>query len=285
MPKNFDPAIFSVIFTKGKATQNRLPLSHVIATLRELDLMIREVGKQIQRSKGVENPTGDFGIELLAGRGLAFHKGSIKARAAVTRDAENGIEAISKVIQTTNIIEKKRPISVDEYGAPVLRRLAAITRVQEVDNTELHLELKPRGKPSKKGKFTESGIQTIKKLSAADFQIDDLTIYGKLRSLSDRSRAEKEDDIWGELVEENGNTWRIKFKPDDLDKARDLFTKQVITVGDASYFKTGLPRLDVSEIREEEPHDYLKGFDNFVSSYEDVFGDADPQDILNELRG
>ena len=167
----------------------------------------------------------------------------------------------------------------------MLRHLAVITRVQEPDNTELHLELKARGKPPKRGKFTDSGIQTIKRLAAAEFQIYDVTLYGKLRSLTDRSRVEQEDDIWGELVEENGNIWRIKFRPDDLDKARGLFTNQVVARGDASYFKTGLPRLDVSDIREEEVHDYLKGLDRFTSNYEEVFGEADPQDILSELRG
>lgn len=286
MPKRFDPAIFSVIFAKGKAAENRLPLSHVIATLRELDLMIKEIGKQIQRSSGDQNPTGDFGIELLADkRGIVFQKGSLKAKAAITRDVENGIKAVTRVINTTNSIDKKRPVSVDERDAPVLRHLAVITKVQEPDKTELHLELKPRGKPAKKGKFTVSGIQTIKKLAASDFKIYDVTLYGKLRGLTDRSRAEQEDDIWGELTEENGNTWRIKFKPHDLDKARTLFTQQVIARGDASYFRTAYPRLDVSAIRVEEGRDYLKGLDDFARIYEDVFGETDPQDIIKELRG
>jgi len=286
MPKTNDAAVFTIVFAKGLATRNRLPLDHVISTLRELDLMIRDVGKRIQRDKGIENPNADFGIELLAGpRGLAFLKGSVKAKAAPTRDVDNAIEAINRVIQTTNLLEKKGSVSVDEYGAPVLRRLFVITKLQEKDKTELHLELKARGKPPKKGTFSETGMQTVKRMAAAEFQIDGLTVYGKLKGLSDRSRVEEDDDIWGELVEENGNIWRIKFMPGDVEKAKKLFTRQVVANGNASYFKANTPRLDVETIDLDTPRDYLKGFDNFSSNYETVFGDEDPQDIMNDIRG
>ena len=84
-------AIFSVVFDKGMAAKHRLPLSHVINTLRELDLLIRELGKTIQRANGVRTPDGDFGIELLANSsGFAFRKGSIESRAAITKDVANG---------------------------------------------------------------------------------------------------------------------------------------------------------------------------------------------------
>src|SRR2546428_3683574 len=104
--------VFSIIFKKGTAEKNRLPLTHVIATLRELDSMIREVGRRVQREAGIETPDGDFGIELLAGAtGLAFQKGSVKTASAITRDVRNGTETLTRIIQTTDIIEKKRAVS------------------------------------------------------------------------------------------------------------------------------------------------------------------------------
>ncbi len=87
-----EPVVFQIEFKKGKAAHNRLPLAHVLAALQELDLMIRELGKKVQRDSGMENPDGDFGIELLAGpAGAAFPKGSVKSRWAITRDIENGV--------------------------------------------------------------------------------------------------------------------------------------------------------------------------------------------------
>ena len=139
-----------------------------------------------------------------------------------------------------------------------------------------------RGKPRAVAVFAESGMQAVKRLSIADFRIDGLTLYGKLKGLTDRSRRE-EDDIWGELVEENGAIWRIKFKPSDLDKAKNFFTRQVMAVGNAAYFRANTPRLDVQEISADLPLDYLKGFDDFSSSYEDVFGDQDPEEIIREI--
>jgi hypothetical protein len=108
---------------------------------------------------------------------------------------------------------------------------------------------------------------------------------GKLRKLTDISRVEDQDDIWGELLEDNGDKWRIKFHPTDFDKARKLFTKQVIVFGDASYFKTTFPRIDVKDIFEEKKRDYVAAFDRFSHEYETVFGDRDPQKILNDIRG
>lgn len=286
MPRNNEPAVFTITFTKGDAARNRLPLSHVLSVLREIDFMIRDIGVKIQRDRGVVNPTGDFGIELLTGaESMAFLKGSVKAKAVPTRDIDNAIDAITRVIQTTNLLGKKSPVSVDEYGAPILRHLAQITKVQEKDKTELHLELKTRGNAAKKSVFAETGMQTVKQMTASDFQIEGLTVYGKLKGLRDRSRVEEDDDIWGELVEENGYVWRIKFKPTDIDKARGLFTRQVSAVGNASYFRANTPRLDVEDIRFDAPADYLKGFDEFSSNYESILGDQDAQELINDIRG
>ena len=286
MPRPTEPAIFTIIFAKGNADRNRLPLSHVLSVLREIDYMIRYIGVTIQRDSGMQNPTGDFGIELLTGsEGIAFLKGSVKAKAVPTKDVGNAIEAMSRVIKTTNLIEKKASVSVDEYGAPILRHLAQITRVQEKDNTELRLELKTRGKALKKSVFSQTGMQAVRQMTASNFQVDGLTVYGKLKALTDRSRVEEDDDIWGELIEENGHIWRIKFKPSDVEKAKKLFTRQVAAIGNASYFRANTPRLDVEDIQFDAPLDYLKGFDDFSSAYETILGDQDAQELISEIRG
>jgi len=280
-------AIFSVILDKGKAMRHRLPMTHVISTLRELDFMIRELGQKIQRDRGVQAPDGDFGIELLAtSTGLVFRKGSVKAQAEITKDVDNGIETITQIIGTTNIVDaKKEVVSVDEYGAPVVRRLAKIAPIQEQDETELKLQLAVQGKIVEKSRFGKSGLENIRKLSAAEFQIESLTVYGKLRRLTDRSLTDEEDDIWGELIEDNGNKWRMKFIPADLKKVRALFTRQVVVIGDAYYFKTTSPRLNVKDIQADKPRNYLAAFNAFGRKYKDVFGNRTPKEILDDIRG
>jgi hypothetical protein len=277
--------IFSIIFKKGMAERNRLPLHHVLSTLHEIDSMIREVGKKIQREKGVEKADGDFGLELLAGRsGLAFQKGSVKSASAITKDVENGREALTRIIETTDIIEKKQVISIDDYRAPVIRGLASIGRVQEEDKTELRIQLAERGRIIQT-KFSDKGIRAIKKMGAADFVIEAMTLYGKLRRLTDLSKTEEEDDIWGELLEDGGAKWRMKFNPTDIEKAKALFTRQVTVFGDVTYFKTKLPRLDVKMISEDKPRDYVAAFERFSNEYKDIFGDRDPEEIIKSIRG
>src|SRR5688572_28978798 len=94
-PKTTYP-VFTIRFTDGLATRNRLPLDHVIRVLTEIKGMIESVGKQIQRERGVESPSGDFGLELIGG----FQKGSVKAALAITRDVEAGSLAAGQVLDT-----------------------------------------------------------------------------------------------------------------------------------------------------------------------------------------
>jgi hypothetical protein len=277
--------IFSIVFKKGLANKNRLPLVHVLSTLREIDAMIREVGRKVQQEAGIESPDGDFGIELLAGAtGLAFQKGSIKTASAFTKDVPNGTETLRRIIRTTDAIETKKVVSIDDFGAPVAKRLAVISPWQQQDKTELSIQLAERGKVSAHTRFSEKGIRAIQKMSESQFSIESITLYGKLRGLTDRSKTEKEDDIWGELLEDSGNTWRIKFVPADLDKAKELFTRQVVIFGDATYFKTKDPRLDVKNITQDKERDYVAAFNHFAQEYESVFGDRDPDDILKDIR-
>jgi hypothetical protein len=149
----------------------------------------------------------------------------------------------------------------------------------------LQLVLKAPGKAIKRGVFADTGMQVVMKMAAADFQIEGLTLYGKLKGLSDRSRVEEDDDIWGELIEERGETWRIKFKLQDVEKAKNLFTRQVVVTGNAAYFKANTPRLDVYDIKLDTPRDYVKAFDEFSKAYEEIFGDQDAQDVIADIRG
>lgn len=283
-------AVFSVVFDKGKATRHRLPLTHVINTLRELDLLIRELGKKIQRANGVRSPDGDFGIELIANSsGFAFSKGSIESRAVITKDIQNGIATVTQIIGTTNSVqEKKDSVSVDEYGAPVIRRLAAIARFQEEDKSELKLQLlTTRGKILEEGNFGKAGIENVRRLTAAEFEIEALTLYGKLVKLWDRSRTDEDDDIWGNLVEDNGNRWAMKFKPAALKKVQRLFffTKQVVVTGDAYYFKVKAPRLNVSEIEADKPRNYVAAFNAFGRKYQRTFENRTAEEIMADIRG
>src|SRR4051812_36310348 len=176
--KQPDNAIFTIVFRKGLADRNRLPLEHVIRTLQELDELIKDVGRQVQRERGVDNPTGDFGIELLAGKsGVVFQKGSLKASAAVTSDLDNAEIAVNRVIETANLLEKKKPASIGPDGDVIIRRLSRLGGWQRKDRTELRLEWKKRGERLKTAKFGEAAIQTIEAISSARMTVDALTLY------------------------------------------------------------------------------------------------------------
>lgn len=278
--------VFSIIFKKGLADTNRLPLSHVIKTLQQIEQMIRDVGRQIQRDAGVESPDGDFGIALLAGKsGLAFKKGSYKTAATMTRDVANGILAINALINTTDALEHKVPMVANEHSEQILRRLPRISEIQEEDNTELHLSLSENSHVVNHAKLGQKGRETLRRLETVEVGLEGLTLYGKLRELKDISRSDETSGyFWGELLEDNGRTWRVRFRDSAQAKVLGLFRKQVSVVGDATYFRTKTPRVDVSEIEEETFPDYVTAFDEFRDAYADIFQDRETEEILDDIR-
>jgi hypothetical protein len=122
-------------------------------------------------------------------------------------------------------------------------------------------------------------------MKSPELAVDGITLYGKLRELKDRSRGEDESGyFWGELIEENGQKWRIRFRDSEQKKVLNLFRKQVTIVGDVTYFKTQAARVDVSQIDEDSFPDYLAAFNHFGETYEDVFQNSTAEDILNNIR-
>lgn len=278
---------FSIVFSKGMADKHRLPLSHVLESLAEIAKMIREVGIEVQKANGIETPDGDFGIELLAGEtGGAFYASSVMAQAVITRDVKNGLETMSRIFAVTDTIEKKKVHTVDHFGEPVLRRLAIVGKIQAKDNTELkmHLVSGNRKKPQET-RFSANGAAALREMSATELAIESVTLYGKLQRLADFSESDEGKSFWGNVREDSGKVWRVKFKIGDLAKVQKLFTKQVMIFGDAAYFKTRTPRLDVSEIREEKARDYMAALDRFQKNYGPIFKKEKVSDILNDLRG
>jgi len=127
VPKNFqnlDSPVFTIKLQKGLADRKRLPLSDVLTILEEVRQMIADVGREMQRDRGMERPTGDFGLELLAGtNGILFKPGSVQAQVAITTHIEIGTSATQRVVSTIDALSRKRPIIVTEADRSVIRRL------------------------------------------------------------------------------------------------------------------------------------------------------------------
>jgi hypothetical protein len=103
-----DP-IFIMKFDHGLADRHRLPLAHVLSVLNEVRQMNVSVGKDVQRRRGIPEPSGDFGLELLAGRdGVVFKKGSVQAQVALTRDVNNGVFAADSVLSIVQKLGRMR---------------------------------------------------------------------------------------------------------------------------------------------------------------------------------
>jgi len=282
-----DSPVFLVRLQGGLANLRRLPFADVITILEEVRQMFSDVGREIQRDMGMEKPTGDFGLELLAdAEGFVFQSGSVQASVAITSNIDVGILAARHIVETIDSLAKKKPVLATEADRSLVRRLNRINRIRERDKTELHLELQKPGKHRPEAAtFNEAAAATAWSLRAPEFEMEGITIYGKLYELRDSNlEDESGGGFWGELRRENGDTWRIQFTVDSAEEAAALFRKQVAVTGTAKYYRIAAPKLVALDITQDQQRDYEKAFDELYGSDRKIYGD-DFQQALREMRG
>jgi hypothetical protein len=282
-----DSPVLTIQLQQGLANRQRLPLDDVISVLQEVRLMILDIGRDIQRDMGIEKPTADFGLELLAGpEGILFSPGSVQANVAITSNIDNGVLAAQRVVSTINALANKQAVITTDSERNVVRRLNRINRMQQRDKTELHLVLKRTGKHKPtEATFNAAAAATVWSLQAPVFEVEGLTIYGKLFELRDTDpQDEGTKGFWGELRRENGETWRIHFRPNVAEKVAGLFRKQVAVTGTGKYYRIAAPKLEALDILLDEERDYEKAFDELFGSDRHIYGD-DFDKALRDMRG
>jgi hypothetical protein len=118
--------VFTVTLDKGMASRHRLPLADVIRFLSDLKNLVIETGKAIERENGVLDPSGDYGLEVLAdGNGRFLAKSSVRTSIAITRNIEAGSRAVAVVLSTLRSLNaaKDTPRKETPLQATVIYRL------------------------------------------------------------------------------------------------------------------------------------------------------------------
>lgn len=287
-----DETLFTVRLEKGLAERKRLPLAHVLRVLDELRQLIAEIGKEAQQKSGAPHPTGDFGLELIAGnKGIAFNAGSVEANIALTERPGTGYKVIQSFFQTIELLDREDfpEASVDQQiDRRVIRRLSRIADIQRQDRTEMSLSIfRPKQIKPITARFGRNAIAAVRSLQAPTFRVSGTVLYGKLFELIDRTRSEEDDEekgFWGELTTDDGEEWRIRFNAGAEEKAKELFRKQVSVTGTAYYYRVKSPKL-VCEIIERDPErNYEAAFDELYGCNKDVYK-ADLQTLLKQMHG
>jgi hypothetical protein len=142
-----DPVI-TVKLRKGLADRNRLPLAHFLNVLDEFRQMMVSVGKRIQRERGSDAPTGDFGLEIIAGdTGSAVRPGSVWSPLAITMNTAVGVLAAQEVINTLKQLERDDGVVGPnmQMDRDLIRRISRIARIQRADRTELEISIRRPG--------------------------------------------------------------------------------------------------------------------------------------------
>jgi hypothetical protein len=276
---------FIVKFDRGLARRHRIPFDHALSALREVRLMIEEVGRALQREHGIERPSGDFGLELVAG----IKKGSVQVNIALTRDVRYARQTVEKIIGTVNWLASMGGRSdgarqPSEIGGRVVRHLNRIAEIQRTDKTEMRLELR-NGRRKCEAVFGEAAVASTEALRAPQSEIGGITVYGKLYELRDSSPGEEEGKFfWGELRRDNDDVWRVQFKSSDIAEVAPLFRKQVAVTGIAVYYPVQSPKLIAQSFGPDTDRDYEAAFDELYGCNQELYK-APLEDLLKEIRG
>jgi hypothetical protein len=279
-----DP-IITIKLRKGLADRNRLPLGDFLTVLEEFRQMVVGVGKKIQRERGAAFPDGDFGLEIVAGTGgRAVRPGSVWSPVAITANSEVGVLAAQEVIRTLDQLEREEGV-VDfsqQWDRDLIRRVSRVARIQKRDRLELEVSIQRPGDPDPVvATFGAAGIASIHALQTPTFEVGGLSIYGKLVELLDRDPADEGGKgFWGELRRDNGESWRVQFRPADLDKVTPLFRKQVLVTGVGVYYRVASPKIIADSISVDSERDYESAFEEMLGNYRDVMS----ADALQRLR-
>lgn len=282
--------VIYIKFQKGLADRKRLPLAHVLSVLEEFRQMIAEVGRAFQFRKGIPNPTGDFGLEILAGpHGAVFRPGSLETPVVITQDVQTGILATQHVIKTIGTLESDKfpPPEDEEIDRYIVRRLNRIAHIQQTDKIETYFAVKRPGFPRPMAAtFGATAAAMARAMQAPTFQMEGMTLYGKLYELADRSPSEEDTGkyFWGELRRENGEVWRVRFKSEDLPKVVPLFRKQVVLTGTAYYYRVAGPKLVAEQIDQDKDRDFEEAFEQLLGCYKDIYK-ADFRTLMKRMHG
>ena len=292
MSKSLDP-IITVKLQKGLADRHRLPVSHVLRVLDEFRSMITEAGREIQRARGVAEPT-DFGLEIVAGSGgTAFRRGSLEAHIAITTSVPDGLLAAQQVLSTVQSLNREDlPAQPgDRAQSKILTRLQRLARVQKTTKTEMKISVKTPGQKSRSQSCTygSKAIAYAARVTSPSFESDGVGVYGKLTELTDKEGHLYDNDrgaFFGEILADDGQVWTAKFKVPKVDasKVARLFRRQVFAVGRAKYYRVQNPRLTVDSIDLAPTLEYASAFDDlFGVDRTTLTGDLDS--LLAEARG
>ena len=285
---SIDSPVFTIKLQKGLADRQRLPLADVVIILDEIRQMITDIGREIQRDMGIAKPTGDFGLELLGGtQGVLFKPGSLQAHVAMTSNIETGIVAAQYLVATIESLSKKKPAIATEADRSIVRRLNRINKIRDRDKTELQIVFQRPGRHKPlQATFDANAAECAWSLQAPVFEMEAMTIYGKLYELRDTDFSDESTTrgFWGELRRENGETWRVQFGEDNAEKAASLFRKQVVITGAAKYYRIASPKLIAADIVPDQERDYEKAFDELYGCDRKIYGD-DFDKALKEMRG
>lgn len=276
LEQKLDDPIITVRLTKGLAERNRLPLADVLSVLEELRQMFAIAGRRVQRARGMANPTGDFGLEVIAGEGASiFKKGSVEMPIVMTQNITTGLLAAQEVLSTLGALETDAGIPEPKRNLDqnLMRRISRIARVQRRDRTELEIRVEhPDFTAPIQVTFGNSGIETLKALQVPTFQVEGVSLFGKLIQLVTYDLEDNgEKGFWGELNLSDGDIWRVQFKPSDAERVTPLFSKQVHVIGKAVYYRVKTPKIVAESIVLDPDRDYETAFDEIFGSYKSVF--------------
>ncbi len=277
-----DP-ILNIRLRKGLADRHRLPLRAVQTVLEHCRLLINDLAKR----DGNDAPL-DLQLELLGAPGGAlFAGGSVQmqivagAHPAIAAAAmQSAILSLQKLEQRDNSFTLNNP-----SGARAVEHFHRIGIEQTKTGSELELSWLGLDATKLQASLTPVALETVRALQNPNSELCGARAYGKLMELREVHEADDHGrGFQGQLLLDNGDEWRVKFREDQQHLAASLFRKRVVVSGTVKYFQTRAPKITAESIHLDPPRDYLAAFEKFVGTAPELKGQSLEQ-LMQAVRG
>lgn len=272
-----------IALTGGRAEQNRAPVDDLVLLLQEVQALVLAFGRQ---RAGAEVPEAivrsSCQLEVV---GLSFGSIAPELELAYFVDQEPNAIGLSALEDTCRVFSALRTETV-----PALSLAPSV-----VDHIERVTELLDRGYSRIETTFNYNGQHLtgvvdheLRAYLVADeasaLAVEDVSVRGLLFGLKDRPSERQKHFFSGDLLDEAGQTWGVRFRLAFADEARGLWRKPVELTGTARYSKIRRPVLFVERAAIAPETSWQAILSRVQGSWRGLYEGMSLDDILRELR-
>lgn len=268
----------------GRAAQNRAPVEDLIVLLHELQALTVDIGKQLSGGDVPEEViTKSCALDIV---GLSY--GSLTPVLELAYFTESdpnpiGRRAVEEVCRAFSVLRDPDAYPVTHLTSTAVEHIDRMARLldrgyEAIESTCEYDDVRVTGTIDAELRAALIADQV------GGVTVDGVTVRGILYGLQDRPREREKEFFKGELSDEAGQAWAVRFPRESVDLARQFWRTRVELTGQARYTRVRRPVLFVSGGKAVHPEDWQTVLRQQRGAWRELFAGEPFDRIVDDLR-